>query len=364
MPIDRVLRSVAAGLVAWCTAAVLLAGPAVDAAATPTEPPTTIGAGTVPVEQPLVDQQPLDEAPDPPPGEPIVSGPTVVLDRSEVAPGDPLIVTLAGFRSRNVSMTICGNEARRGSADCNMRAGRAREIDPDSVTTQARYVVDTPPMPCPCLIRVSNSDQAEVGVAAVVLLGHPTAEPVDPAEPGPLVKVAVAAEPSSDGVLGKARASLGGAVRYAVTVRVTNLTTTRLDGLAATASARSASDGDLAEVPIGDPGSLEAGQTWVHTVDVELPAPRWGSATWTALVSGAGAAVSGEAITSNRPLALIVLIVVLVLDVVVLAVHRLRKRRRRAAQRRAAKRAVAPDEGVVVDIPLEPARQPELVGRP
>lgn len=320
-------------------------------------PPPTVVAGTVPA----LETEIVAEAPDRAPGDPVVSGPTVSLERYELSAGEAVIVSMTGFTSRSITVTVCGNEARRGSADCNMRGGKAREIEHERVTTQLRYIVSVPPTPCPCLMRVANSDQSEIGIAEFTLRDHPVVEPVDPEDPGPLVSATLVAEPHYGNMFGRAQASLGGAVDYLVTLRVTNLTTTRLTSLSATASALRGTD-ELADVPILDPDTLEAGQTWEHTVLVELPAPRWGSVEWNALVSGSGPAVAADTATANRPTALLVLAAVLVLDVIFLVVKRLRKRRgNRPVRNRVRPRRPSTDQTDVVDVEAID-REPELVG--
>ena len=263
------------------------------------------------------------------PGDPSVSGPTVALERDQVRAGDAIQVELAGFEAALVSVTICGNEGRRGSQDCNMRASRTREISDDAPTTLLRYDITAPPEPCPCVIRATSSDQSEMAVAPVFVVGHPIAAPVDPVEPGELVEVRISATPRHDGLFDRFRSSLGGATDYDLSVSVRNTSASPLTGLTASATVGRNATEQLTTVDLDDPGSLAVGQTWVQVAGVELPRSVRGGAEWRVRVSGAGPSVLAVTSTRNRPTALYVLLVILVVDVLVILYRSWRRSKRR-----------------------------------
>ena len=59
---------------------------------------------------------------------PSTSGPAVSLDRTVVADGERVVLTIDGFDTLHVTISVCGNEARRGSA-----RDRARSCSPPAV---------------------------------------------------------------------------------------------------------------------------------------------------------------------------------------------------------------------------------------
>ena len=87
----------------------------------------------------------------------ITSGPIVSLDRKELEPGQRVVLNIDGFESLNVTISVCGNDARRGSVDCNMYASEGLKLDTDGTSTVIQIPVAAPPVPCPCVIRVRTA---------------------------------------------------------------------------------------------------------------------------------------------------------------------------------------------------------------
>ncbi|MCD0449011.1 hypothetical protein LO762_07380 [Actinocorallia sp. API 0066] len=80
-------------------------------------------------------------------------GPTVEVDRQEVAPGQTVTVRLAGWPSGNVAIELCGNEGRRGTADCAVGSSATTFVGPQGTAT-ALLTVAKPPVGCPCVVSV------------------------------------------------------------------------------------------------------------------------------------------------------------------------------------------------------------------
>ncbi len=259
--------------------------------------------------------------------QPVTTGPTVTLDRYEIGPGDRVVLTLDGFESRSVVISVCGNDARRGSADCNMPESEGLGIDRDRENTVSSVPVAVPPTPCPCLIRVSSATNDEVAVAAITLIGHPVAPVVGTPGVGEPLAVSVTAKAAPDGVLGWVRSSLGGATTYDVTVTVRNRSTETQDGVTLIGSAGRGADDELVALDVSDPGSIEPGQTWTEVVRADLPAPVYGAAEWRVVATGAGPATTTTQRTSHQPLLLIVVAFVFVVDLVVVVARFVRRRR-------------------------------------
>jgi hypothetical protein len=239
-----------------------------------------------------------------------------------------MLVTVYGFDAGNVTIAVCGNSARRGSSDCNMTESSGLTVPPELATSGLEMPVAEPPMPCPCLVRVSSASNDEVAVAALTIVGHPIAPVVGESEPVDALGVSIVAAPREGGLVDGLQASLGGPVAYDVTVTVRNRGTSDVVGVRA-AGALTRGGSEIDSLDLTDPGTIGAGQTWQETVVAEVPTPSWGNMEWRVDVTGAGPPVSATTSTSNTPWLLWVLVIVLVVDIVVL-VTRLVIRRLRA----------------------------------
>jgi hypothetical protein len=258
-----------------------------------------------------------------------LSGPTVSLDRYELAPGERVRLTIAGFRSEVVNMAFCGNEGRRGSIDCNVRGTQARETEPGGVPVIAEMPVAVPPVACPCIVRVSSQDNLEVAVVPITLVGHPVAEVVGGSEFNTPLFVDIVANAAPEGMGDELRSSLGGSTTYDVTIQVRNTATFEIERVALAATFTRLRYDDIRSIEIPDPGALEPGETWEQTVQVDVPSLTFGDVEWGATASGQGPSVTAIDTTTTTPVLLIVLGVVLLVDVVLLAVRLLMRMRRR-----------------------------------
>ena len=79
----------------------------------------------------------------------VTDGPTVVPDVTDLQIGQRVRMTITGFDAPVVIMAVCGNEARRGSVDCDNLGSQARENNLDGTPTIGSVVVGAPPAPCP-----------------------------------------------------------------------------------------------------------------------------------------------------------------------------------------------------------------------
>jgi hypothetical protein len=256
-------------------------------------------------------------------------GPGISVERTALRPGDRVVVTLSGWRSSLVTLSVCGNLAKRGSADCNLSGGQSVTIATNQAATLTELRVTSPPGTCPCVIRASSTTQGEVALARVELAGVPVGPVVDPRGTPP-VDVTVAARRSHAGSVAALRSALGGPTRYRVNVRVRNRTEAALANLAVTGSAGRGRTDELSTFRLPSPGVLQPDELWEHEALVTLPAPAIGSYSIRVLVSGAGPPVSSEALVRRLPMVLLAAAVILVLDLAAMA-WRVRSRRRRGA---------------------------------
>jgi hypothetical protein len=244
------------------------------------------------------------------------TGPVVSLSKTTVSPGERIMVTINGFSAHTVTISVCGNDARRGSGDCNMVKSKGVRIDPAVSPTVTKFGVSEPPYGCPCLVRVSSINGEEIAVAPITLTGHPVERVVSaPKVDGPFVAVAIKARPAPRGSFGWTRANLGGPFRYEVTVTVRNLTTEPLHLARVSGFVSRSVNANVTTLPLTDPGEIGVGQTWKQTVSVTLPAPSFGKLSWHVAVSGAGPTVTADATTHHRPILLMVILMLLIIDV-------------------------------------------------
>ena len=263
---------------------------------------------------------------------PSVTGPVVKLNHTEVAPGDLLLATIDGFKAQTVTIATCGNEARRGSADCDMIDSKGVRIQDTGSPTVTKVGVFAPPVGCPCVIRVSSQSNDEVVLVPITLIGHPI-EPLvgGPSLDEPLVSMTLTAREKPRGLVDWARSSLGGQVTYEVTLTVKNLSTGPLRQVHLFGSVGRNAKDELATLMLKDPGEIGAGQTWKQVLSAEVPAPSLSTIQWQIVASRAGPLVTATSTTRHRPVLFMVLMMALVVDISLLAI-RSRMRRRAALE--------------------------------
>lgn len=265
----------------------------------------------------------------PPASEP--SLPTVELSVEQAEREELIDVTISGFNSRVVTVTVCGNDALRGSGDCNMAASESTRINDDGSPRYVRLIVSPPPVPCPCLIRVSSPTNDQAAVAPISIKGHPVAPLVAAAQPNLPLVVAIRASRAADGLADALRTSLGGPTTYDLTITIRNTATETVDDISISATAGRRQRQVLVVADVTPPPAIAAGATWEETVRVELPAPVWGDVRWSADVSDRDNAVVAVDTTNSLPVLLIVAVGVLLLVALALSIRlvsRVRNRRR------------------------------------
>lgn len=280
---------------------------------------------------------------------PSVSGPVVKLNHTEVAPGDLLLATIDGFKARTVTIATCGNEARRGSADCDMVDSKGVRIQETGSPTVTKVGVFAPPVGCPCVIRVSSQSNDEVVVVPITLIGHP----IEPLVGGasldePLLSMTIAAREKPRGLVDWARSSLGGQVTYEVTVTVKNLTTGPLRQVHLFGSVGRNAKDELASLTLKDPGEIGAGQTWHQVLLADVPAPSMTTIQWQVVASQAGPLVTATSTTRHRPVLFMLLMMTLVVDISLLVI---RSRMRRRVALEVVGLAADDDDGLEGDTP-------------
>lgn len=258
--------------------------------------------------------------------------PTITLDRSSLRPGERVMVTLSGWTAQVVTLSVCGNLAKRGSSDCNMSASQAVGLSTDVGYALTQLTVPGPPADCPCVIRASGSTQNEVALAPIHLIGIPRGPLVDPVSESPLV-VSIEVKRAGEGLVAWLKSMLGGARTYDVTLAVRNRSRETLSEVALTGAVGRNRTDEIATFHSRPLGDLAPGATASHTARVRLPPPVVGTYVWRANAKGAGQVEQIEQVAKTLPKPLIALVVILLLDLLAIAIRgRLRRRRNRATQ--------------------------------
>jgi hypothetical protein len=253
------------------------------------------------------------------------------VSQTDITPGDRVVVTIGRFDAPEVTISVCGNNALRGSADCNMPDSEGVALRLDGVSTLAELPIAVPPVPCPCVLRVSTRNNEQVAYAPINLIGHPNAPLTPPEELKDPLDVRVIAGPTPEGLMARLRSSAGGATQYDIEVTVTNRSPATFSNVRVSGSAGRNPGEELVRIDFDSPGKLEPGQTWTGSARAELPALTLGEVEWRATASGAGSPTTSTAATQSTPWLLWTLAVVLVLDLVILLVRfvmRLMRKRR------------------------------------
>lgn len=237
------------------------------------------------------------------------SAPSITAPEN-ATPGERITVRVSGFDTEVVTVTVCGNEARRGSSDCNLPGSKAIGTAGNPAPVESDLIVVLPPTTCPCVLRATSRDGTQVAVTPIGILGHPLG-PVQGQPPvSDVVELDVSAEPVDGTTLDRIRRALGGPATYELTVEVTNTSGVTLRNLVLSGSV--STDGDEPTlIAIPKPEAIGPGDTYEVVVEHRLGALQIGETEWTATVGGAGDSVSASTTTSYDPRLLIVAILLI-----------------------------------------------------
>lgn len=269
------------------------------------------------------------------------NGPAVQVKPERAKVGEQVTLAISGFSSPWVTASICGNNALRGAADCDMAASEGNELDPDTPVSRFTMPVSAPPTTCPCVVRVVGADQAEMALVPIEVIGHP----VGPLSEAPtlegLVDAVVTVREQPPGFIGSVVASLGGDTTFEVTLALRNRAPETLSAVLARGSAFDTANDAVASFDLGAAPPIAPGQTWTTSVLVVVPTPSIGSIDWVVDVIGAGPSLTGTTSTEHRPVLLIVVLGLAVLSLSSFVARRLVRRHAARSEAQAAAAAAA-----------------------
>lgn len=202
------------------------------------------------------------------------SKPVITPSAVTASPGERVVLVTAEWPPNAiVTGVVCGNAGVRGSIDCTPSKGASVIVRPGS-EARLGMVLAVPPMPCPCLIRLTDRSGTKVDVP-LRLLGVAEAAPVGSGTLPSLVDVDAELVPRRRGLIERIRGVLGGPRHWSLVVTVQSKVESPIEDVAVTAAlGRRTGAGRTLENP--DPITLPPGGERRFVVPVETEAPLFG----------------------------------------------------------------------------------------
>ncbi|TYB42294.1 hypothetical protein [Actinomadura chibensis] len=229
-------------------------------------------------------------------------GPSVEVDRTDVAVGQTVTVDLAAWPSGNVLIEVCGNGAARGSADCAVAAAATTFVNAQGRGT-AMVTVVQPPIGCPCVVSARPVAGGRARTVPLTIKGVPTLTAAQrrTAAAGPSRDLTVSGVRVDGG--GPSAAWFGGPAERTVTFTVRNTGKAPVtDPPLTLAAGRGADPTGVLDAPAI--GTLAPGQERTLSVKVKLQGPAFGRYAVVGELTGIDSPVRFTARTSAYPWAL------------------------------------------------------------
>jgi hypothetical protein len=249
--------------------------------------------------------------------------PTATVDTTTAALGQRVLVQGDGWApGTQAHLEVCGNAATNLSADCDLIHGVDAGVGSDGHFSTLLTVAD-PGKPCPCVVRVTDSESSGIAVVAIDIVGLSVATPTAT----PLPDLSSAIEVIDPHVVGHgdwtAWFGAGSHRSFVFTVRNKGAVALRDPPLSIVFGRGNDPHGFVAAPKVGD---LEPGQLKTFQVPVSVDLLTWGDFTVRGDIGNVGPPVVFLARTSNRPWGLVVLGLVF-LQLLLLALRNIVRRR-------------------------------------
>lgn len=232
------------------------------------------------------------------------------LSSNSARPGTPVVATLKGWAPGAVTVSVCGNDARRGSPDCDALGSVAAGPFAGGGSEVIELVVRKPPLPCPCVVRAASRGNEVVRTAPITVDGQPVAPVVGSPPPTSSLVVSVALLDVEGSFWQRTRSGLGGRTPRTLELEIKNTGVTPASQISVNAAVgRDRQAGEPLLMP--DIAPLLPGEVRRYSIPVVLPAPAYGRYLVFGSVFGAGNPVRFEAVTSTTPALLVASIIIL-----------------------------------------------------
>lgn len=234
--------------------------------------------------------------------------PTISIETRTPRQGPLAVVHLEHWPAGPVTVSVCGNGGRRGSEDCDSTGAQSGTVDRAGTAT-VPVPPPTPPIGCPCVLRVSGVGGDLVRHAVIDLPGVPTLAqdqllPAVARVPASKLAVSARIDDASTSWTEPVIAAFGGSAPRQVTLTVRNTAAVPMTNLTITAAVGpSAASG--APLRIEGLSSLAPAEQRIVTARVDAPA--MGSSVVHGRIFGLEEPVAFEASTESRPWGLVTL---------------------------------------------------------
>jgi hypothetical protein len=253
----------------------------------------------------------------------------ITLSSQSAAPGSKVVVELNGWPRAALTVSVCGNQATRGTIDCAVTDAQGAEVDAAGFGV-TELVVSAPPVPCPCVVRVATTANDLVRTVPFDVVGAPLG-PAIPASGGTgasrSLQVTAHVEDARESWPRSWLPLVAGNASRVLVLRLSNVGDKPLTRLQVLASVGRGKDGGE-PVPPAKVDELPPGAVRTLRLPVTLSAPTWGDYTVHGTVYGLEGPVRFAARTSNEPWGLLVVAAAILLVVAQMLRRRERRRKR------------------------------------
>lgn len=235
------------------------------------------------------------------------SGVSASTDRGTARSGEEIVVRGTGWPADSrVQASICGNQARALSADCDLPSSRTIVTDSEG-SFAVPLDVEVPPSPCPCVVFVSGQNTASTVRFPIEVLDAPSAPTTTP-EITPARDFAVLRSALTGS--GPWTAWFGAAPTRTLELTVENTGTIAAAPNLSATWGTGASPTHVLDTPDLEP--IEPGETVRYRIPVRFDALGFGSINVAGSVSGSSGPISFTTSTSTYPWALLALALIAV----------------------------------------------------
>jgi hypothetical protein len=251
-----------------------------------------------------------------------VSPPTVTLSTTTLVPGQTVMIEGTGWAHDTAFQAVlCGSDGNDGSNDCSVDAAATFVPFADG-SLHGELQVVVPPVPCPCVVVVSGTNNDYTAKLPVTVVGAPTGTVTPPpvSEPSDVTATTSIRSTSSLGAI------FGGAAGRELSVTLHNGGKFTVNSLVTARWGSSPTPANVIASP--PPVTLAPGQTRTVTLPFTLDPLSFGSYDVVGQVSGTTPQLSFATTTSTWPWGIPVVLVAAVVLIVLWEVHRRRVRQR------------------------------------
>lgn len=269
--------------------------------------------------------------------------PAIAMDPSTATPGQQVMVRgLSWPGGAQVHLELCGNEGLRGTPDCAQSSSVIATAGPDGAFA-AVMVLDTPPVPCPCVLKATGIDSTISVSLPVRIEGLPEMTPE--ARPAAVPDVSRQLVVLETRLTGESTWStyFGAAPKRVLHVTVQNIGNVAVtDPNVVIAVGRGEDPTGIVDAP--EIGTVQPGESTTMTVPITLDALAFGSYSVVGEIVGFTPPATFEATTSSYPWGLVVLALLAAQAILLLVRNRVRRRVwRRQAEPAAASAPLTPE---------------------